>query len=314
MSVGKIQVVCNDARGQQQLSINSRSPEPISTTDLVSMAAAKLQKPLLSSSGDTIEKIRRVKAVAAPANPPSLKLRFLIDEDYDRDGIIGILRDYDPAGLESRAKSMGIDLDLAHRIHDAKTPEDLAQVEHEVQTLVDERYRDKGAAIRDAQLEFPVLWKDLLGVYSAVATETFQAPWLHDQYDCVVSAFHPGLSSWDGNKVAIRYDQVPEIKQRILGHEILLSQCFQMMRKYHAADEIGDWRVWAFSEITAVFILDDPRLRPYWPDFPHAGEYFGKSNYPQLAPLEKQLKGLFDSRSSFKDYLDQAVVLLNKNM
>jgi hypothetical protein len=43
-----------------------------------------------------------------------------------------------------------------------------------------------------------------------------------------------------------------------------------------------------------------------------AGSYFAKSNYPQLRELEQKLKAHFDSRESFRDYLDKAVGVLSQ--
>lgn len=82
----------------------------------------------------------------------------------------------------------------------------------------------------------------------------------------MVSAAHPGLSSWYGNKIAAGYALDPVQKRRIPAHEILLSHAFQIMRRYRGSQEIDDWRVWAFSEITGVsskiMILMLPILLP----------------------------------------------------
>ena len=81
-------------------------------------------------------------------------------------------------------------------------------------------------------------------------------------------------------------------------------------RRRHPRSEISDWQVWAFSEITPVLILDDRRLNSFWPEFPIAGNWFSRSNYPQLADLEGKLKDLFGNRTSYKEYEDKAVPIL----
>ncbi len=152
----------------------------------------------------------------------------------------------------------------------------------------------------------------MLPDFSKVATEVTGHDWPYEEYVCVVSAFHRGLSNWHGNKIAARYDLPPVHKRRIVAHEILLSHVFQLARRYYSPEELDDWRIWAFSEVSAVFILDDPRLRRFWPQTRLGGDWFAQSNYPQLASLEKELKTIWDARGSFKGYLDTSVAVLRR--
>ncbi len=238
---------------------------------------------------------------------PVLKLSFIVDSAYDAENVIGIFRSDDPAGLESRARGMGIDPDVARRIHDAPDPSDIKGLAAQ---LVKDRFNKEGSAITASKDDFETLWRDLLPLFSNVVVQTTESPWVHSEYICVVSSIHPGLSSWRGNKVAVKFDRPPSYKRRILANEILLSDVFQLLRKRYHGPELSDWQVWAFSEITPILILDDPRLRPFWPDFPRAGEWFSHSNYPQLVGLEGQLKELFDHRTSYADYEAKSVPLL----
>ncbi len=239
---------------------------------------------------------------------PDLRLSFRIDKSVDVENVLNFFRYDDPAGLESRAMGMGVDVQLARTIRDGNPSEarDLAA------RLVDERFKRNGAAIEASVADFEALWRDLLPLYSRVVVETTESPWMHPEYTCIVSSIHPGLSSWRGNRVGIKFDSTPEIKRRILAHEILLSNVFQLLRKRYGSSVIGDWQVWAFSEITPVLILDDPRLQPYWPSIAHAGDYFVHSNYPQLSKPEKLLKDLFDHRASYADYEQKAVAVLKE--
>jgi len=237
---------------------------------------------------------------------PGLKISFRIDRDVDVQGVLNFFRYDDPAGLESRAMGMGVDVQLARLIRDS-SPSEAREL---AARLVDERFKSNGAAIEASVADFETLWKDLLPLYSQVVMETTESPWVHPEYTCVVSSIHAGISSWRGNKAAIRFDRTPEIKRRILAHEIALSDVFQLLRRRYEVSEIGDWQVWAFSEITAVLILDDSRLRPYWPNVDHAGDYFAHANYPQLSKPEKLLKDLFDHRANYPDYEQKAVAVL----
>lgn len=237
----------------------------------------------------------------------TLKLSFVVDQQYDVDTTVGIFRSDDPAGLPSRAKGMGIDPETAQRIHDASNQVEAKKL---AAGLVQQRFERHGADIQASIGVYTEAWKDLLPLFSLIVIEKTEAPWVHPEYICVVSAIHPGISNWFGNKVAVKFDRPTSYKRRILAHEMLLSDVFQLMRKRHPNSELSDWQVWAFSEITPVLILDDSRLQPFWPEFPVAGQWFSRSNYPQLAGLEQELKDIFDNRTSYKDYEDSSVAIL----
>ncbi|MCX5795170.1 MAG: hypothetical protein NTY77_06745 [Elusimicrobia bacterium] len=255
-------------------------------------------------------------AAAAPAGKPvpcpALTLRFIIDKDYDTKTLFSMLHHDDPAGLASRSAAMGLDKDFARRIHDAP---DHASVSAELTRTVDARYAQVGEALETAREEYEKLWGPLVGLFSNVITSTTQHCWFHSApatlYTDVVSAFHPGLSDWYGNTVATKYDLPEASKRRILAHEIVLSQVFHIVRKYHPRSEISDWKVWVLSELTAVWILSDPRLMTYWPGFP-TRDYFARSNYPQLAGVEEELRPVFERRAGFRAYVDEAVARLQK--
>lgn len=252
---------------------------------------------------DSVDKVASLSREAAPF----LDIEFVIDKGFDRTRIYGILRADDPAGMASRAASMGIPLDVAERIHRAKSYDEVAQV---LSQLVDERYDQLSSSLDRARQEYSALWQPIVRTFSSTVTTLTEHEWVHGGYVCVVSAFHPGLSDWHGNMIAARYDLAPKMKRRIVAHEIVLSHVFQLFRVRHDRSKLDDWRVWAFSEISAVFILSDASLHPLWPDLAGSGEYFARSNYPQLAPLEDALLAVWSDRRDFVDYLDRSIPIL----
>jgi hypothetical protein len=126
-----------------------------------------------------------------------------------------------------------------------------------------------------------------------------------------VSAFHRGISDWHGNTVAADAQFAPEFKRRMVAYEVTLSHVFHVVRTRYSASTLDDWRVWAFAEITTVLLLEDARLRSFWPSV-RAGSYFAGSGYPQLAPLEAELRVLYARRRGFADYLDEAAPVLQR--
>ena len=231
---------------------------------------------------------------------PDLRLSFVIDKEYDQDMVVSMFHSYTPAGLEARAKGMGVDVSVAREIRDA----DLPDAKKLAAQLVENRFESNGAAIQASVVDFEAQWKELLPLFSHVVVQTTEAPWVHPKYICVISSIHVGLSDWYANKVAVNFVRGHAYKGKMLAQEITLSDVFQLMRKRHPKEEIGDWQVWAFSEITASLILDDPKFQAFWPNSPLL------SSYPQLASLRPKLKELFDHRTSYVDYEDKSVPLL----
>src|SRR5271169_4121463 len=228
---------------------------------------------------------------------PELRLSFVIDKKYDEDMVISMFRSYTPAGLEARAKSMGVDINVAREIRDT----DLSDTKKLAEKLVEDRFKSDGAAIQASKADFEAQWKDLLPLFSHLVVETTESRWVHPEYICVVSSIHFGLSNWYANKVAVNFVRGRDYKGKMLAQEITLSDVFQLLRKRHAREEITDWQVWAFSEITASLILNDPKFQTFWPNSPSL------SNYPQLAALRPKLKDLFDHRNNYVDYEDKSV-------
>jgi hypothetical protein len=123
---------------------------------------------------------------------PTLRLSFVVDKQYDAEYLIGIFRSDDPAGIESRARSMGIDPGVAKHIHDAPDAPDIRAL---VNKLVQDRFDKEGASIEASTSDFEVQWKDLLPLFSDLVVQTTESPWVHPEYVCVASSVHPGLSS-----------------------------------------------------------------------------------------------------------------------
>ena len=248
------------------------------------------------------------ETTSEPSTCPELHLTFVVEPDYDARTTYGILHGADPAGLASRAASMGIDAELANAIHNATSYESVAA---ELESAVEQRHASIGRDMARARGAYEAAWTPITDTFSQRVMKAMDHCWIHPHYTVVVSALHPGLSSWDGDVVASKFDHNLATKRRIVAHELVLSQAFQLMRRSHSSEEVADWPVWAFSEITAVMVLEDPELRPFWPDFP-TDNYFARSNYPQLAPLEAELRKRYGARESFDMYLEKAVPLLRQ--
>jgi hypothetical protein len=235
---------------------------------------------------------------------PDFHIDFIMDKTYDEYMIYVMLRPGDPAGLISRAKSMGIDLELARTIKEAKS---FAKIKRKLDKLVNAKYHKESDNIKKSIKEYALSWETIKGTFSNIIVDITEHDWFYDKYTCVVSPFHRGISNWYGNKIVRKYNEDPIRQRRITAHEIVLSHIFHIVRKYYKKEDLDDWKVWKFAEISTVFVLNDERLRRFWPWFIPPEDYFSKSNYPQLAPVESKLKTIYNNRKDFKDYLDKSI-------
>ncbi len=242
------------------------------------------------------------------AKQHDFSIRFISDRQYDQMMIFRMFQGKDPAGLKSRSKQMGFDYGFAKEVSKAESYE---VIEPKLTDLVDRTYLSESDLIQKSQEEYAKSWDPVIEVFSRRAQELSGSPWFYRNYECVVSPFHKGLSSWYSNTITRAYNEDPLKQRRITAHEIVLSHIFHIVRQRYSEAKLSNWRVWAFAEITTVFILDDPELmQKLWPWQTIKENYFSQSNYPQLARLEDQLRKIWISRKDFDDYMTRAVPIL----
>lgn len=234
----------------------------------------------------------------------NFQIKFVKDKSYDEKMIYNMFKYNDPAGLESRSKSMGIDFQFATIIRNSVN---FSEIEKELNELVDSRYQKMENVINDSIEGYQKAWNEIINEFSNEVQNVIGEKWFYNTYYCVISPFHPGISNWNGNKVVRKCGEDPINQRRITAHEVVLSQVFQVCRKYYDKRKVDDWKIWAISEITTVFILDESKMLKYWGNYNPPENYFSKSNYPQLADLEQQLKILYKQKLSFKSYIDNAI-------
>ena len=239
------------------------------------------------------------------------KIIFIEDKQYDQMMIYNILKSDDPAGLESRARSMGIDIELAKEI---KKSNSYLDVKVEIDKLVKDRYEQKANEIIQSINDYDKSWELITRDFSNEIESLTNEKWFHNIYQCVVSPFHPGISNWYGNKIIRKSGENPIEQRRITAHEIVLSEVFQICRKYYSKEQIDEWKVWAIAEITTVLLLDNQDLLQYWGSYIPQQNYFSRSNYPQLAELEEHLRIAYKKRSNFKEYIDESVIIAKNDL
>jgi len=231
----------------------------------------------------------------------SLRINFIIDKAYDAEMIYWVLgHSHDPSGLASRSKLMGIDLSFAKKVSEA---ENYDAIRNKLNTLVDARYKKHLPQMKRSLKEYKISWEPITTDFAQAVVSITEHPFFYPDYTCIVSAFHPGTSEWYGHTITRMYGEDPYKQRRITAHEIVLSQIFHIVRKYYSKEQIDDKKVWAISEITTVFVLNEPELMKFWP-------WSKNVTYLKMYSLgdkKRKMGKLWKERTSFTGYLKAAI-------
>lgn len=233
-----------------------------------------------------------------------MKIKFVIDKKYDFEMIHPMLQGKD---WEYRAGEMGINLDFAKQIHKFKE-RDSPKIFEELWRLVEEEYSKVETFMEKTRQQYQDSWNEIMEDFSKIIAElTF--PWLYDEYTCVVTNFHPGLSNWNGDVIGRWWKENPYTQRRITAHEILLAHYFSIHRHHFPDSGLTDKQIWALAEIDGFALtgLED-KLKQFWP-WDNRG-YYSDHNYPHIVQLQKELRDPFINRKDFKEYVGKGIKLV----
>jgi hypothetical protein len=249
-------------------------------------------------------------ATARPEQPAPFRLRFAIDAESEKHLLFSMFSHPDPAGLENRARSMKVPLELAHQIQGAR---DYSEVASAIGSMVEEEYSRNKGEMADSLKRQQEFWDANLLEFSTLVRGLTGEEWFHPEYVCNLTAFQRGASSWYGNVIHLGFALTGDLDRRIAAHELLLSHAFHIFRKHFAAAKVDDRKVWAFSEISAVLVMDDPRFDHFFPkQIHHEVNYFSQVNYQQIAPIEDKLRAVWRTRKDFADFVERSAVVLQQ--
>lgn len=231
-----------------------------------------------------------------------MKILLLIDQQQDSEALWSIFKGKDPAGLENRAKRMGFDTELAKEINRSNSEE----TKEKVNRLIEDRYRKLLPYMEKSRDLYQESWDEITPEFFETVEKITDYPWFHKEFTCVVSAFHPGISSWGGNQIFRWWKENPYTQRRITAHEMLISYFFSIVRKDFAKANLSDRQIWALGEIAAWALTGlEEDLRRFWP-WDERG-YYTDHNYPQLVDLQLKLKDPFLDRKSFREYINKGI-------
>lgn len=234
------------------------------------------------------------------------KLKFIIDQEYDSRMIFAALHNQSNSGLKYQAESMELNLELANLI--SKTT-DYDQVKQNIEEVVSQRYEDVLDKMKKAKAAYQKSWDKInRGFFKRLAQIT-DFPIQHKIFDCIISAFHIGISNWGGNKIVRRFNFDHDKQRRITAHEIVISHFFSFMRAKHP-NKLTDQQIWQLAEIFAFTVTGlDQVLTSFWP-WDKSGSYTDH-NYPEITDLQFKLTKIYQEEG-FEIFIEQGVRSFSK--
>jgi hypothetical protein len=201
-----------------------------------------------------------------------MKLKFIIDEEYDKSFI-----------------------------KDEKTLQ-----------RADELYKSSLKYIELTKKLYQDSWDEINNDFSDYIKKETGYDWFYDTYECVVSVIHRGFSNWGrAAKIVRGWQENPYFMRRITAHELILSHYFEIYRRHYSKDEdLTLNQVWALAEIAAwalTSLTND--VKKFWP---WNTEYYAKHNYPQLVEIQNKLGPIFLKRKTFDDYIRAGIAEIKK--
>lgn len=232
-----------------------------------------------------------------------MKVLYTSDKSKDIEKVYTVLKSDDPSGNWERAQSMGISKELYFAIHKSSS---FLDVKNEIVKLYDERYtKDKELLFSKKKL-FQSNWNNINEIFEQETQSVVGLKWNYEEYNVILSLFHPGVSNTLGNTVYIWiYDDL-DIHLRVAAHELLMTHLWQYIFKYYPEKVIYDnWnKYWSINEITTTYILGiETKLNNLWSERMKGYENF-LPNYPQLKEKRDLLVNNYRNKNSFKEFID----------
>ena len=233
-----------------------------------------------------------------------MKLKFVIDKQYDFDIFIRKLREAN--NIRVMSEVWGVKESIIKRLQEQYSDigEDLIS---ELKGHVNNVYSRSEKYMNNSKELYQRSWDEIIDQFSADVEKLTDHKWYHDEFLCVVSAFHTGISNWGGNKIVRIWNENHYTQRRITAHEILISHYFSIYYEDYGEFNLTDWQIWGLAEIFAWSItgLERSFIDNYWPW--DVSGYYTTHNYPQLVDLQLEMKDIYLNRKSFDEYMREGI-------
>ena len=153
-------------------------------------------------------------------------------------------------------------------------------------------------------------WDEINDDFSSYIEKKTGYKWFYNEYKCVVSVVHSGISNWgDTPKIVRGWKENPYSMRRITAHELILSHYFEIYKRHYKNEGLKNGQVWALAEIAAFALTSlTPEVKNFWP---WNTEYYTNHNYPHIVDIQNKLKEVF-LKKNFDEYISTGISIIKK--
>jgi hypothetical protein len=233
-----------------------------------------------------------------------MKLSFKIDKKYDEEKLLEFLSEIDVGDKKQiadliRIDSEDVDVSLFKKMNGAKIA---------VHSLVSKKYKEILTFIKNSVVGYQKSWDNINDDFSSMVEKKTGSPWKFKKYFCVVSAYHEGISSWGGNVIARRWSINADTQRPVTAHELALSHFWSILEENSASKRWSNNKKWEYSEILSWCLLGlDNDFHKFWPWQLKKHSFPLCHNYPQIVPLQKEMKKIYLASNNFVEFLGKSI-------
>jgi hypothetical protein len=156
-------------------------------------------------------------------------------------------------------------------------------------------------------------WDEINDYFSDYIERITGYLWSYDNYECVLSPIHTGISNWGTGPTIVRtWKENPCTMRKVTAHELILSHYFEIHKRYFKNSGLKDVQIWALAEIAAFALTSlTPEVKNFWP-WDNSG-YYTNHNYPDIIGLQNILKESFLQRKNFNEYIEKGIILVKED-
>ncbi len=174
--------------------------------------------------------------------------------------------------------------------------------------FIDDQYKNSGKFLELTKDLYQKSWNQINNEFSDYVEKRTGYKWFYDDYECIISVIHKGISNWGSAPRIVRaWKENPYSMRRITAHELILSHYFEIYLRNYKDDKIKKEQIWALAEIAAFALTSlTSEVRNFWPwDI----EYYTNHNYPHIVGIQDQLKNTF-LKKSFDEYIKEGIKII----
>jgi len=243
---------------------------------------------------------------------PTPKLKFILDEEYSVETALQMItervkcnRVYGNVRLEYSELTA-----IETLIKSGESNLEKEKNRIEARKIIKKNYQDKGIQIllRESLSTYQKSWDEINKDFFETIVRLTGFPWTYDEYECVLSPFVVGVSSWNGNKIVRSCGENSLTMRKITAHELILAHIFDILTRVFGAYDLTSRQKWAISEICASMVTGSDEVEnKFWPWSKVENCFKSIDCHKELYVLRDILKKDYTEQLNFKKFLIMAI-------